>query len=216
MTCQNCARHVREAISSVPGVSTVSVNLDQNSANVRWTAGSTPNVAAAVRAVNEAGYEAEAVKGEAPHRETSPSWWSGWRLNLALGVPVTVLLAMGEWVFSLASVRWFQWLAFALATLVQFIGGARFYRGAWQQIKVFSSSMDTLVALGSTTAYAYSVWALFQDRHVYFMESAAIITLISVGHWLESRMGQRAASSMRRLVSLAPSEARRRSSSGTE
>jgi P-type Cu+ transporter len=216
MTCQNCARHVREAISSVPGVSTVSVNLDQNSANVRWTAGSTPNVAAAVRAVNEAGYEAEAVKDEAAQGETSPSWWSGWGLNLALGVPITVLLAMGEWVFNLASVRWFQWLAFALATLVQFIGGARFYRGAWQQLKVFSSSMDTLVALGSTTAYAYSIWALFQDRHVYFMESAAIITLISVGHWLESRMSRRAASSMKRLVSLAPSQARRRDVSGTE
>jgi Cu+-exporting ATPase len=129
---------------------------------------------------------------------------------------VTALLAIGEWVLGVALERWFQWLAFALATVVQIFCGARFYRGAWQQIKVRSSNMDTLVALGSTTAYAYSVWALFQHAHVYFMEAAAIITLISVGHWLESRMTARAASSMKKLLGLAPSQTRRRTGAGEE
>ena len=68
--------------------------------------------------------------------------------------------------------------------------GAPFYRGAWNQLKAGNSNMDTLVALGSTTAFVYSVWALFAGLggHLYFMESAGIITLISVGHWLESRV----------------------------
>ncbi|HUR59279.1 MAG TPA: cation-translocating P-type ATPase, partial [Opitutaceae bacterium] len=216
MTCQNCARHVREAINSVPGVSMASVNLDQQSASVRWAAEFEPNVAAVVRAVNAAGYEAAAVAESAAKSERKSGGLSGWGLNLVVGVPVTAILVMGEWVFGLAMEPWFQWLAFALASLVQFIGGARFYAGAWRQLKARSSNMDTLVALGSTTAYAYSVWALFQHTHVYFMEAAAIITLISVGHWIESRMSARAASSMKKLLGLAPAQARRRSASGTE
>jgi Cu+-exporting ATPase len=216
MTCQNCARHVREAISSVSGVSTASVNLEQNRASVRWAKEVTPNVEAVVRAVKEAGYEAKKVESSELSVEKGKAWASGWTLNLIVGVPVTTLLILGEWVFGLAMERWFQWSAFVLATLVQIIGGARFYRGAWLQLKVRSSNMDTLVALGSTTAYLYSVWALFQHAHVYFMEAAAIITLISVGHWLESRMSARAASSMKKLLALAPAQARRRAPWGAE
>lgn len=216
MTCQNCARHVREAISSVSGVSTTSVNLEQNRASVRWVKEVTPNVEAVVRAVKEAGYEAKKVESSELRVEGRKTWASGWALNLVVGVPVTTLLILGEWVFGLAMERWFQWSAFVLATLVQIIGGARFYRGAWQQLKVGGSNMDTLVALGSTTAYLYSVWALFQHTHVYFMEAAAIITLISVGHWLESRMSARAASSMKKLLALAPAQARRRTPWGAE
>ncbi len=216
MTCQNCARHVREAISSVPGVATASVNLEQNTATARWTAESAPDVQAVVSAIKSAGYEAKVVESSGLRVESGKTWASGWTLNLLVGVPVTVLLILGEWVFGLAMERWFQWLAFALATLVQVIGGARFYRGAWLQLKARSSNMDTLVALGSTTAYLYSVWALFQHAHVYFMEAAAIITLISVGHWLEARMSARAASSMKKLLALAPAQARRRTPWGAE
>jgi Cu+-exporting ATPase len=78
--------------------------------------------------------------------------------------------------------------------------------------------MDTLVALGSTTAFAYSTWALFSGYggHLYFMEAAAIITLISVGHWVESRVSVRASSALRNLLNLAPPVARRRNADGTE
>jgi P-type Cu+ transporter len=216
MTCQNCVRHVREAIHAVPGVSTASVNLDTQSATVRWSTGFDPNVDALVRAVNNAGYQAQRVESRESRVEGKWAWLSGWGLNLAIGVPVTILLVVGEWILGLGTQRWFQWLAFALATIVQFVCGARFYRGAWLQLKARSSNMDTLVALGSTTAYAYSIWALFQHTHVYFMEAAAIITLISAGHWLESRMTARAASSMKKLLGLAPAQARRRIPSGTE
>ncbi len=68
---------------------------------------------------------------------------------------------IGEWIFHLALTPWFQWLAFALAGVVQIFCGAQFYSGAWRQLKVGQSNMDTLVALGSTTAFGYSRWALF-------------------------------------------------------
>ncbi|HXG49759.1 MAG TPA: heavy metal translocating P-type ATPase, partial [Methylomirabilota bacterium] len=80
------------------------------------------------------------------------------------------------------------------------------------------ANMDTLVALGSTTAYAYSVWALFgaAGGHLYFMEAAAIITLISVGHWLEARVSERASTSLRALLELAPATARQCNAAGAE
>ena len=216
MTCGNCARHVMEAIQGVPGVHSARVSLDAHRAKVRWTPGWAPDVEAVIKAIEEEGYGAKVL--DAHSTEYNHHKLSWWRINLWLGVPVTVLLMLGEWAFGLAMVRWFQWLSFALAALVQVLAGARFYRGAWGQLKAGSSNMDTLVALGSTTAFAYSTWALFAGHggHVYFMEAAAIITLISVGHWMESRVSVRASSALRKLLDLAPAIARRRGPDGTE
>ena len=181
MTCSNCARHVVEAIQGVPGVRSAAVRLEANQASVRWAPGSEQKVGAVIRAVEEAGYGASVV--DTPAGEAVESNRDGWQLNLWVGTFGTVPLMLGEWVFGLGMTGWFQWCGFALAGTVQILAGARFYRGAWGQLKVGSSNMDTLVALGSTTAFAYSAWALFSGTggHVYFMEAAAIITLISVG-----------------------------------
>src|SRR5689334_8588612 len=125
---------------------------------------------------------------------------------------------LGEWLFGLETTLWFQWVSFVIASIVQIFAGSPFYRGAWSQLKVGSSNMDTLVALGSTTAFAYSGWALLSGHggHIYFMEAAAIITLISAGHWMESRVSLRASSALRKLLDLAPAVARRQLPDGTE
>jgi Cu+-exporting ATPase len=173
-------------------------------------------MAAVIHAVEEAGYGASVA--EAPEHEHSESKLSGWQLNLWVGLLGTAPLMLGEWVFGLGMTRWFQWCSFVLAGAVQVLAGARFYRGAWGQLKAGRSNMDTLVALGSATAFAYSTLALFSlpGTHVYFMEAAAIITLISCGHWLESRVSARASSALRQLLDLAPLLARRRNADGTE
>jgi Cu+-exporting ATPase len=216
MTCSNCARHVTEAIQSVAGVHSATVSLEENHATVRWITPATQNVTAVIKAVEEEGFGAKIVEPQAG--DHSDHKLAGWQLNLWVGLPATLALAAGEWVFGLAMARWFQWLAFALAGVVQVVAGARFYRGAWSQMKVGSSNMDTLVALGSTTAFGYSAWALLshQGGHVYFMEAAAIITLISLGHWIESRVSARASSALRKLLNLAPAMARRRNPDGGE
>ena len=209
MNCNNCARHVTEAIQSVPGVRSASVTLDAGRASVRWAADAPTNVAAVLSAVKDAGYEAKTIEVTAnDHGERRQARW---HLNLWLGAVVTTLLMLGEWVFHLGMEPWFQWLAFGLAGVVQIFAGAPFYRGAWRQLRIGSSNMDTLVALGSTTAFGYSTWALFGGLgvHVYFMEAAAIITLISVGHWLEARVSERASSALKSLLHLAPQTARR-------
>ncbi len=218
MTCGNCARHVSDAILSVPGIDSASVRLEAGQATVRWR--SSPDVSAVVKAVEAAGYEAAPVKDQssrsAPVRKWSPL--AGWQFNVVVGLACTLPLMIGEWVFGLAMKPWFHWVAFALALPVQVFCGARFYSGAWRQLKIGASNMDTLVSLGSLTAFGYSAWALFSGApgHLYFMEAAAIITLISLGHWVEARTSVKAESSLQALLRLAPAMARRRNPDGTE
>jgi P-type Cu+ transporter len=211
MTCNNCVRHVTEAVQSVPGVHSAVVSLETRRASVRWTPESQKNISAVVQAIQKAGYEAQLVESDEHPHDHSEHKLAGWQLNLWIGVLGTAPLMIGEWMFSLGTTPWFQWFAFALAGAVQIFAGAQFYRGAWNQLKAGQSNMDTLVVLGSTTAFAYSTWALFSGRggHVFFMEAAAIITLISVGHWAESRVSARASSAVRELLNLAPQTARR-------
>ncbi len=216
MTCPNCARHVTEAIQGVSGVRAATVNLEGGSAAVRWASGARQDIGAVVRAVQEAGYQARAVEG--PAQDAVRPKLGGWGLNLWVGVLGTAPMMIGEWVFGLGMSGWFQWFSFLLASVVQIVAGAPFYRGAWSQLKAGRSNMDTLVALGSTTAFAYSTWALLSrsSGHLFFMEAAAIITLISVGHWLESRASARASGALRQLLDLAPALARRREPDGAE
>ena len=209
MNCNNCARHVTEAIQSVSGVRSATVILDAGRASVRWNSGAEQNVPAVIEAVQKAGYTAKEIRADTSAGDEPRH--ASWQINLWLGITVTAALMVGEWVFHLAMQPWFQWLAFALAGVVQVFAGAKFYRGAWNQLKIGNSNMDTLVALGSTTAFGYSAWALLGGLggHLYFMEAAAIITLISFGHWLEARVSARASGALENLLNLAPQTARR-------
>ncbi len=212
MTCNNCARHVTEAIQGVSGVRSAMVNLAAGRASVRWNAGSIANNDSLITAIVAAGYDARPLE---PQSHSAKAAGRSWNLNLWLGGVVTAALMLGEWGFHLGMTPWFQWSALGLAGVVQVICGAQFYRGAWRQLKIGSSNMDTLVALGSTTAFGYSTWALLSGAggHLYFMEAAAIITLISVGHWVEARVSEHASSALKSLLQLAPPTARRLGSS---
>jgi P-type Cu+ transporter len=212
MTCPDCARTVTDAIQGAGGVRSASVSLENMRATVRWNPESKKNVSAVVTAVKNAGYEAKELPAGAAGDSARKQ--GRWRASLWLGLAVTAALMIGEWGFGLMMAPWFQWLAFALASVVQFFCGAQFYRGAWRQLKVGSSNMDTLVALGSTTAFGYSTWALLSGAggHVYFMEAAAIISFIGAGHWLEARVSNRASGALKSLLNLAPETARKISS----
>ena len=211
MTCNNCARHVTEAIQSVPGVHSAAITLEAGRASVRWKTEAQPNIPAVILAIQKAGYGATLVESSQDKHAPAEKKFSGWQLTLWIGVLGTAPLMLGDWVLHLGMTSWFQWLSFALAGVVQIFAGAQFYRGAWNQMKAGSSNMDTLVVLGSTTAFAYSTWALFSGHggHVFFMEAAAIITLISTGHWMEARVSVRASGALRELLNLAPQTARR-------
>jgi Cu+-exporting ATPase len=219
MNCNNCARHVTEAIQSVPGVTSAVVRLDDGRATVRWQTGAAARLDAVVRVVKAAGYEAAPIEERSCHAEHSgSSLVAAWKFTVIFGGVLTLPLIIGEWVFGWGASDWFKWVGFAFSAPVMVICGARFFRGAWNQLKRGSSNMDTLVALGSSTAFGYSVWGLFSGwhGHLYFMEAASIITLISAGHLVETVVSARAASSLRALMHLAPPTARRLDSDGGE
>lgn len=211
MTCQNCARHVREAAESVPGVAGASVDLDAGRVRLRWSGELDPDPEAVRDAIVAAGFRAAPIE----ETETEPRprrAGSAWLPNVLLGGAATAFFILAEWVLGWMHQPWFPWLGLAVATPVQFIAGARFYRGAWNQLRQGASNMDTLVSLGSTAAYGFSLWVIASGsagHHVYFMESTAIIALISIGHWLEALATERAAGALRSLLNLAPPRARR-------
>src|SRR5436305_8970825 len=99
MTCGNCARHVTEALQSVPGVRSAAVSLEGKSASVKWTPGAKHNKTALVHAVEQAGYEATVV--ETHQHEHGEHKLAGWQLTLWIGVLGTAPLMLGEWVFAL-------------------------------------------------------------------------------------------------------------------
>ena len=211
MNCSNCARHVTEAMQQVQGVASANVVLETKRASVRWKTDYSPDAKAVVAAVSAAGYKARplppADRGPVPTGHAAAKTWAA---NVLTGVIPTLLLMAGEWIFHWGHQDWFRWLAFGLALIVQAGPGVHFYRGAWNQLKRGRSTMDTLVALGSSTAFLFSAWLLLSGAggHLYFLEAAAIVTLISLGHWLEARASAQAAKSLQALLHLAPAVAR--------
>jgi len=215
MTCQNCARHVREALQEVPGVEYAEVDLDGGQARVQPLNGTEPRLDAMLAAVARAGYEA------APEEKAAgkPAAGAGWKFNMIFALAVAAPLMGIEYAFHPAMHGWFGWLSFAAVLPVQVLCGRRFYSGAWRQLLVGQANMDALVALGSTAAFALSLYALLAPgrvHHLYFTEAAMILGLISLGHYLEARMGERAAGALEQLMRLAPQSARRLRPDGTE
>src|SRR6058998_3230126 len=146
MNCNNCARHVTEAIQGVPGVTSADVRLEEGRATVRWQPGAVAQLESVVRAVKEAGYEAAPVEERSCHTEpsgTSPV--AAWKFTVIFGALLTLPLIVGEWAFGWGTLDWFKWVDFAFSAPVMVVCGARFFRGAWNQLKRGSSNMDTLV-----------------------------------------------------------------------
>lgn len=217
MNCAGCVRHVTDALAGVPGVRGAVVELAEGAALVEWQPGAAQDTTALVKAVVRAGFEAGVRDGAAPEDSTAATL-AVWRFHVVFALALTFPLMLAEWFFGVGERREFHWLGFAFVTPVLVVSGARFYVGAWRQLRRGGANMDTLVSLGATAAYAYSVWMLlFGDaRHLYFMEAGAIIAFISLGHWLEALAGSRAADSMKSLLALAPVRARRLTAAGDE
>jgi len=209
MTCAACAARVEKALAGVPGVISSSVNLASEKASVEYIEGT--EFAALRQAVRDAGYEL------VPAAETLEDvTLTAGRETRALKRRVIVATVLGFLILGLgfgASFSGKPYLLWALATPVQFWVGWQFYRGAWGALKHRTSDMNTLVAVGSTAAYAYSMIAvLFPgffaapgiQPHLYFDTSALIIALILLGRFLEARARGNTSAAIKKLVGLQP------------
>lgn len=217
MTCGNCARHASDALQSVPGVSHASVDLAAATAVVSWKPDTIPKPASLLPPIAQAGFKGTIL--DSPPRPGSPSQAPNpWKLSLTLGIPAALILIVGDWFLGLGMNPTFKFFSLAIATPVVAILGIRFFRGAWAQLRAGAANMDTLVSLGVSAAMGYSVFALLsrQPGHLFFTESVTLLTLVGIGHFLESNMSARAGNALRALLELTPPTALRLSPSHTE
>ncbi|MDX1501069.1 MAG: heavy metal translocating P-type ATPase [Thermoanaerobaculia bacterium] len=219
MSCAACATAVEGALTArVDGVSEAKVNLAADTVTVSWdpSRASGEDLAAAVE---RAGYQLIVADAEsAPDAESIArrAESARQRREFLVGAVFTAplfLLGMGGdlgLLGSLPSHPLFRWLLLALATPVQLYTGRSFYVGGWRSLANRRANMDVLVALGSSTAYLYSVAVLLTPAaggHVYFETSALIITLIKLGKMLEARARAHTSDAIRGLMELAPETA---------
>ncbi|MEO1569743.1 MAG: heavy metal translocating P-type ATPase [Bacteroidota bacterium] len=234
MTCAACSGRVERALGKVPGVVEATVNLATERATVRFRPAEVARLDLD-QVVRDAGYDvisvAEAVSDVVPARDDAEQKARAQerrslqrRLWIAAGftLPI-VLLDMGamlvppvhEALMALLPMQTWRFVFFALASVVQFGPGLRFYRTGWAAVRHGAPDMNTLVALGTSAAYGYSVVATFLPsilppgaNHVYYEASATVITLILVGKYLEALAKGRTSEAIRALLRLQPDTAR--------
>lgn len=215
MTCAGCAATVQGAIAARPGVRSASVSFLDGTATV---VGDHLESEAIIRTVRDRGYDAEPMEGrQAPAELRSDIELRQarqerlWRIRAIVGLGLWIPMALMHWLLDGA---WIPWAMLAGATIVLGTAGAGFYRSALSAARRGTTNMDTLIALGATTAYVFSLAVLVArllgaaaDHPLYFTEAAALLGLISLGHWLEARASARAGSAVRDLLELQPDQA---------
>lgn len=230
MSCAACASSIEQAIQAVPGVGECSVNFGAEQATVQYDARKT-NLEKIQAAVEEAGYSAyslqdqKMITGEEDAEKTARLAESRDLLvKVTVGAIISVLLILGTlpkmvglelpWVPALLQNTWFQLI---LTAPVQFWCGYSFYINTWKALKRHAATMDTLIALGTSAAYFYSVFAtlfpaFFVNQglmpEVYYETAAVVITLILLGRWLENRARGQTSEAIRKLIGLQARDAR--------
>ncbi|MEX0765730.1 MAG: heavy metal translocating P-type ATPase [bacterium] len=224
MSCASCVLKVERALRDVDGVRNATVNLAAEHATVDADPTVSPDDLR--RAVREAGYEAPELEGavaEEYEREARRHELDTLRRKLVVGTLLAIPILWGSlhhmglhqiWVPDFLR-NWYVQLL--LATPVQFWAGWQFYRGAWMMARRWTTDMNTLIAVGTSAAYGYSVVAtLFPglfvagrlQPQVYYETAAIIIVLILLGRYLEARAKGQTSEAIRRLMGLQPKTAR--------
>ncbi len=221
--CAACVARVERALKGLPGVAQAQVNLATRQALVQYDPRQV-TLNALKDKVADAGYQVAswARAGErrvlpAPEKETR-AFRRRFLIALSLSLPVFAFSMVHPLALALGlKQQSLHFLLFLLTTPVLFYSGAPFFFGALKALFHFTANMDSLVALGTSAAYGYSVWVTFfpeavlafgQAPAVYYDTTAMIITFILLGRWLEARSRGRASEAVRRLLSLAPPTAR--------
>ncbi|MFL4993129.1 MAG: heavy metal translocating P-type ATPase, partial [Microvirga sp.] len=229
MTCASCVNRVEKALGRVPGVENASVNLATERASIRYL-GNADIVDRLIGAVEQTGYEAKPVQrvdgqadGEREARATEiAGLWRSVLIAAILTLPVFALEmgshfipAVHDWVMGTLGHSNSWYLQFALTTLVLFGPGLRFFRKGVPALLRASPDMNSLVVLGTSAAYAYSVVATFLPGllpegmdNVYYEAAAVIVTLILLGRYLEAKAKGRTSEAIKRLVGLQAKTAR--------
>lgn len=206
MTCQACASRIEKVLSKKSAISQVAVNFASETATMRFDTQLT-NPEQIIAWIAKTGFEAVLVsdKPSAPaaHNTSVP-----WALLLLWLLSAPFWVAMAGMLVGSHALMLPTWLQFVLASVVQFVFGARFYQGAFESIKGGLANMDVLVALGTTAIWAYSSYVWWAGSHeVYFEASVMVIAFVSLGKFLEQRTKKQGLDSVSAMMALIPSTA---------
>jgi Cu+-exporting ATPase len=205
MTCAACANRIQRKLSRLDGVEEATVNFANGRATVvHGDAVAVDDLRSAIEAL---GYEAPV---EADHDDSElrreRDLWRRFVVAAVLGVPAMVLS-----MFDALHFPGWEWVVAALTTPVVFWSGWGFHRAAWMNLRHGTTTMDTLVSMGTLSSWTWSMVVLVFDiegGHVYFETAAVIITLILLGKWFEARSKRRSGDAIRALADLGARTAR--------
>ena len=197
MTCAACANRIQRKLGKLDGVDQAQVNFANGRATVLHS--TALEQASFVEAIEGLGYSVPEVVDEASEGKREKELWQNFVLAIALGIPV-MLISM---IPALHFAGW-EWVVGVLTTPIVFVAGRGFHRAAWMNLRHGSTTMDTLVSMGTLSAWTWSavVLVLDLDEHVYFETAAVIVSLILLGKWFEARAKRRSGDALRALADL--------------
>lgn len=196
MRCSGCSQTIEKKLRQVQGVEWVSVNFASQKALVKGTS----SIEALIHAIEEAGYTTVSKKIKSPERETKQFQRQKNEVlaSLLFSFPVFILS------MSHVSGAWSPWVQLGF-TVPVFYFGRGFFIGALKNLKHRTSNMDTLVALGTGSAFLYSCLGLyFRWEHFYFESASVVLSLVLLGRALEESAKQKSSSALSELMTLTP------------
>jgi Cu+-exporting ATPase len=204
MHCQSCVSNIERTLKKRDGVSYVNVNLTTGKASVEFD-DKTESEQGIIDAIESRGFKAspagESGDAEIGRQKEIRRTKLLFIFSVALALPIMLLSMVFMNVIPFQS-----YVIWALATPVQFVVGFRFYKGAWTALKNKTSNMDTLIALGTSAAYFYSIFLVLSNPagHNYFEAASMLITLVMLGRFLEAIAMGRTNESIKKLMGLSP------------
>jgi Cu+-exporting ATPase len=190
MHCASCALLIKKSLESTKGVETASVNYASQKAVIKFDPNLVDN-SAIKNAVTASGYRV--VDEKVDEVAESRIYRTRFFLSLVLTLPLFVsMFVMIPGIF---------WIALVLTTVNVFVIGRNFYRGFWAALKLKTFTMDSLIAIGTFSAYLFS---LLTNTHHYFEVAASLVTFVTLGKWLESLAKAKTSAALTKLIDLSP------------
>jgi len=210
MHCASCAVNINKSISGTKGVKTSNVNYSTAKATVDYDENKVSEKEL-IKIINKKGYQANKSEGEEDFEKEMDLqkqhtkkirnlfFWA-----LPFAIPAFILGMVFMWIG--IEVPYNDYILWLLATPVQFVIGWQFYKGTWTAFKNKTANMDSLIALGTTAAYFFSVYNVLFNPGTgqYFETSAILITLVILGRWLEAIAKGRTSEAIKKLMTLSP------------
>ncbi|MFH1364786.1 MAG: heavy metal translocating P-type ATPase [Candidatus Aenigmatarchaeota archaeon] len=210
MHCASCAANIEFNLKDKKGVDIASVNFATEKATVEFDK-KVISEADIVKVIESLGFKIISnVDDQRVEREKEIKKLRNlFLISLILSIPIFIISMVLQW-FGI-TLPYQNYILLILTTPIQFYVGLRFYKGAFGALKAKTATMDTLVAIGTSTAYIYSIFVMLLPGilgdHVYFETSAVLITFIIFGRWLEAITKGKTSEAIKKLVGLQPKKA---------